>query len=230
MYPHKIPQIGRYIFPAMTLFLLILKPTLAFAAESGPTYGSVLKFSAGMAMGVVIHEGTHALVAGLTGTTLTWKIGTYNQPLGFTERANSDAKGIAIYSSGLISQAIGSEVILRVDKIDKNDAYVRGMMTWNFLNPIMYTLDFWFFRVSNKSNGNSYQGDLEGIKYYSNDATANAFALSMGAIATYQGYRFLQTQSWAPDWLRGDLDRVSLGPLPSGGFIMIYRFDFKLLS
>jgi hypothetical protein len=226
MNPDRIFQIWRYIFPAITVLVLMLKPTSASADESGLTYGSVLKFSAGIATAALIHEGSHALVAGLTGTALTWKIGTYNQPLGFTERANSDAKGIAIYSSGLISQAIGSEVILRVDKIDKNDAYVRGMMTWNFLNPIMYTLDFWFFRVSNKSNGNGYQGDLEGIKHYSNDAMANAFALSMAAIATYQGYRFLQTQSWAPDWLRGDLDRVSLGPLPSGGLIMVYRFDF----
>ena len=78
----------------------------------------------------------------------------------------------------------------------------------------------------NRMNGNSYQGDLAGIERYSNKAAADGFALSMSAIAVFQGYRFLKTQSWAPDWLRENSHGMSLAPLPSGGFIMGYKFDF----
>jgi hypothetical protein len=155
-----------------------------------------------------------------------WETGTVSQPISFTENANTDSKGWAINSAGLISQAAGAEIILQVDKIDKNDAFVRGMMTWNILNPILYSLDYWVFHSTNKINGNNYQGDLAGIERYSNKATADGFALSMSAIAVFQGYRFLKTQSWAPDWLKDNSRSLSLAPLPSGGFIVGYKFDF----
>ena len=103
---------------------------------------------------------------------------------------------------------------------------MRGMMTWNILNPILYSLDYWVFHSTNKINGNSYQGDLAGIEHYSNKATADGFALAMSAIAVSQGYRFLKTQSWAPDWLKDESRRMSLAPLPSGGFIIGFKFDF----
>ena len=113
-----------------------------------------------------------------------------------------------------------------MDKIDKNDAFVRGMMTWNILNSVLYSLDYWVFHSTNKINGNSYQGDLAGIEHYSNKAAADGFALSISAIAVFQGYRFINTQSWAPDWLKEDSHSISLAPLPSGGFIIGYKFDF----
>lgn len=100
------------------------------------------------------------------------------------------------------------------------------MMAWNILNPILYSLDYWVFRVTNKESQKKYQGDLEGVEHYANEPTAHGFALSMAAIATYQGYRFLQTQSWAPDWLKKNKSNLSMGPLPSGGFILSYKLAF----
>jgi len=201
-------------------------PSYACAVEDGRPFRSALKFSAGIVSAFLIHEGSHALVAGLTNTDMHWETGTLNQPIAFTENANTYSKGFAINSAGLLSQAAGSEIILQVDRIDKNDAFVRGMMTWNILNPILYSLDYWVFHSTNKINGNSYQGDLAGIEHYSNKATADGFALAMSAIAVSQGYRFLKTQSWAPDWLKDESRRMSLAPLPSGGFIIGFKFDF----
>lgn len=201
-------------------------PSDANAGENGQPLGSVLKFSAGVVSAFLIHEGSHALVAKLTNTDMDWETGTINQPIAYTEHANTDSKGWAINSAGLISQAAGAEIILRVDKIDKNDAFVRGMMAWNILNPVLYSLDYWIFHSTNKINGHSYQGDLAGIERYSNKATADGFALAMSAIAVSQGYRFLKTQSWAPDWLKDNSRSMSVAPLPSGGFIVGYKFDF----
>jgi hypothetical protein len=218
-----------------TIFLVLLFGALlpilpgvhpACAADEAITARSVAKFAAGVVSSALVHEGAHALVAAATNTDLTWKSGNYNQPLAFTENATSDAKGIALYSAGLLAQLISSEIILDVDSIDKNDAYVRGMMTWNILNPIFYALDYWVFRISNKQSSYSYQGDLEGIEHYSNERTAQAFAIGITAIAAFQGYRFLKTQDWAPDWLKAAPDNVNVLPLHSGGAMLTYEFRF----
>ena len=223
----RVPKRLKCIIVSVTFLLIVaIMTTPASAGESGIRGSSILKFSAGIVTAFAIHEGSHALVAGLTNTDMHWEIGTYNQPIGFTESADSDGKGLAVNSAGLISQAIGSEYILQVDKIDKNSAYVRGMMAWNILNPILYALDYRFFRITNKENGNTYQGDLEGIERYSNEPTANGFALSMTAIAIFQGYRFLKTQSWASAWLKGKSHSVNFGALPYGGLAMTYKFVF----
>ncbi len=219
-------KLKKYLVSSTIFLFLTFMPSWAGAQENRNPYGDVLKFSAGIVAAALIHEGSHALVAGLTDTHMNWEIGNYNQPIGFTEKANSDAKGIAVYSAGLLSQVIGSELILQTDKVDKNGAFIRGMMAWNILNPILYSLDYWFFRVTNRENEKKYQGDLEGIKHYANEPTAHGFALSMAAIATYQGYRFLQTQSWAPDWLKGKKSNLSMAPHPSGGFILTYKLAF----
>jgi hypothetical protein len=184
-----------------------------------------LRFSAGVVAAFAIHEGAHEAVAELTDTEMDWGIGNYNQPLGFTERARNDSRGTAVYSAGLLSQAIGSEIILQADSIDKNDPFVRGMMAWNILNPISYAVDYWLIHRTNKQNGSSYQGDLQGIEHYQDESTADIFAASMVAIAAFQGYRFLKTQSWAPEWVK-DESHVDLKPLSSGGVALTYNYSF----
>jgi len=210
----------------LIFLVLLLSPIPATGAEDEGWPLSILKFAGGLASGALIHEGSHALVAGSTGTRLSWEAGSYNQPIGFTDHAKSDAKGLAIYSAGFIAQAAGAEIILQVDGIDKNDNYVRGMMAWNVVNPILYSLDYWFFHRTNKKDGNSYHGDLQGIEHYSNQTTANVFATSFSAIALFQGYRFLKGQAWAPDWLKGESHRLGFTPLRSGGLVMTYQFRF----
>jgi hypothetical protein len=76
------------------------------------------------------------------------------------------------------------------------------------------------------SQSQSYQGDLQGVEHYTNEATAQGFAISMSLIAVYQGYRFLKTQSWAPEWLKSERHTVNLGPTPSGGLAITYKLDF----
>jgi len=225
--PSSIQKRIRHTIALMAIIIMAFKMTPAeSAAEEDVTYMSVLSFSAGIVTAFSIHECAHAFVAGLTDTEMDWEIGNYNQPIAFTEHSSSDEKGAAINSAGLISQSIGAEIILRHDRIDKNDYFVRGMMAWNVLNPISYALDYWFIRRTNQKNGNSYQGDIEGIEYYRNKPTAHGFALSIVAIGAFQGYRFLKTQSWAPDWVKSRAHTVNLGVLPSGGLAIACKIDF----
>lgn len=187
---------------------------------------SVLKFATGVISAYALHETGHALAASLTDTDLEWGVGTYNQPLGFTERAQHNGDGMLVHSAGLLTQAISSEVILQYDSIDKNDSFVRGMMFWNIVNPIVYSLDYWIFKRTNKENGNHYQGDLKGLEHYSNETTANGFATIMAGLAIYQGYRFLKLQRWAPDWIANDSARLNFQPAGTNGAVLTLQIDF----
>ena len=189
--------------------------------------GEVLKFSAGVVSAFMIHEGAHYLAGEITGTDIDWERGNYNQPIGFTEEAESDADGVILNSAGLVSQAIGSEIILQVDRIDKNDNFVRGMMVWNILNPIFYALDYWFIHITNdRTSDGGYQGDIEGVEHYSGEGSANVFAASMVAIAGIQGYRFLKTQTWAADWFKDETHSLGFAPVRSGGCLLSYTIRF----
>jgi hypothetical protein len=194
----------------VTLFLFPLLPT--HAADSSSTALSVFKFTSGVIAAYAIHETGHFLVAEATGTDLNWKVGSYNQPLGYTESGTSDTKGVAVNSAGLTSQIAGSEVVLQCDSIDKNNDFVRGMLAWNIVNPIIYSLDYWFIRRTNRDERNKYRGDIEGIEYYSNRHTANMFAFSITAIAAFQGWRFLKTQTWAPEWVQEETHALNFAP------------------
>jgi len=224
----KFPnRMGCIIIGLTILCIVLFNGKTALCGENGNTFNSVLKFSSGGILASMdLHEGSHVLVAGLTNTDMDWECGNYNQPIAFTENASSDAKGFAINSAGLIGQEIGSEVILQVDKIDKNSPFVRGMMLWNVLNPVLYVLDYWFLGIANKKEGNKYQGDIQGIERCSNESVANGSALSMAAIAVFQGYRFLQTQSWASDWIKKDTHNINFVSTPAGGILMTYKLTF----
>lgn len=220
----RLHVLGVLIF---TLFMLIANPARCEEyRDFSDRMVSLLKYSAGVFSAFMIHEGAHFLAAEATGTDISWELGNYNQPLTFTEEADNDTDGFIINASGLVSQTIGSEIILQVDRIDKNDDFVRGMMHWNILNPILYALDYWFIRKTNSKNGDSYQGDIQGIEYYSDEKTANIFAASMVAIAGIQGFRFLKTQDWAADWFDDEDHSLNFAPTASGGLALSYTIHF----
>ncbi len=206
----------------------LLVASLARAADNSTEVPPVIKFTGGIVAAFMIHEGAHALIAGVTGTSMDWEIGNVNQPISFTEHSKNDDRGLAVNSAGLLAQAGCSEFILYADKIDKNDSFIRGMMLWNILNPIFYAVDYWFIEKTNKINGNSFQGDLSGVEFHSNKGTADIFAGTLVALAAFQAYRYAKTQSWAPEWLKNmeELEHLSFTPLPSGGALLAYTFRF----
>lgn len=210
------------------LIVSSLTVSSASAADDSFDFLPVLKFAGGIVSSFAIHEGAHALVGGVTGTSMTWKAGDVNQPIQFTENSTSNSKGWAINSAGLLAQMATSEFILFNDKIDKNGSYVRGMMFWNIVNPLAYAIDYWFINKTNTIDGNTYTGDLKGIEFYSNKTTADIFTGTMVAIVAFEAYRFAKTQSWAPEWLKdkGEAEHLGLVPLASGGALLFYTARF----
>ena len=223
---HKLPERIKLIIGLIGLLIFSCNINTAMAFENEVTLKSTAKFFGGILAAHCLHEGAHALVAEAYDIKLDWETGTYNQPLAFTEHADSDAEGLAINSSGLLAQVLGSELLLQVDRIDKNDAFIRGMMTWNIINPILYAADYWFIRKTNQKNGTQYQGDIQGIEHYSNESKANSFAICMVAAAAFQGYRFIKTQSWASDWMTNEAYSLNFDLQPGGGFLFTFNIKF----
>lgn len=209
----------------LAFFMLGVNQARAGEMKSFPV--EMVKFTVGMVAAFSIHESSHLMVAEITDTDLEWKSGNINQPIGFNEESRNNDVGIALLSSGLTSQVIGSEVILRSEKINKNGTFIRGMMAWNIINPISYAIDYWFIHRSNFKDGNSYKGDIQGIEHYADQKSANGFAASMVALSVFQGYRFIQTQSWAPAKMKTGLHSMSFDPLSSStGFLLSYKIKF----
>jgi len=208
------------------LFFLFFDPLPLYASDKGLTAFSVLKFAGGMVAAFSLHEGGHALAGLLTDTEMDWELGTYNQPILFLEKSDKSNDGFIINSAGFVVQAVSAEAILQVDRIDKNDAFVRGMMTWNILNPILYALDYWFFHLTSRMSGGVYQGDLQGLEYYSDETTADIIAAAITVTALFQSYRYIKSQSWAPAWFSGNTRGLQLLPLSAEGLLLKYRFRF----
>ena len=174
-------------------------------SSTAGTTTNIMKFGAGIAIAYAIHEAGHYTTASVTEQNLKWEFGEYNQAIHFQEQSESsnNISGALLYASGLTAQIITSEIILQSD-IDKNNDFIRGMMFWNIINPIFYSLDYWFIRRSNQQNDNYHQGDIEGLEHYTNEKSADIFAATMSILAISQGYRFLKTQNWTPDWIKSN--------------------------
>lgn len=214
---------------AVSLFLVLILgivPAHADSSAEEPLGISFLKFGTGIITAYALHEVGHATAGYLTGTDIEWGLGTYNQPLGFEEHADSDSDGMLVHAAGLMTQLAVSEIILQSESINNNSNLVRGMMFWNIINPIVYALDYWFIRRTNKESDTTYQGDIEGFENYSNDNSANIFAAGMLAIAAFQGYRYMKTQTWAPQWMQRDDIRLNLQTSGRKAMALLVEIDF----
>lgn len=208
------------------VLILWMVPAHADSSAEEPLGISLVKFGTGIITAYALHEVGHATAGYLTGTDIDWGLGTYNQPLGFEEDADSDTNGMIVHASGLLTQVAVSEIILQSESIDNNSNLVRGMMFWNIINPIVYALDYWFIRRTNKESDTTYQGDIEGFENYSDDTSANIFAAGMFAVAAFQGYRYIKSQNWAPEWMRRDDVRLNLQTSGRKGMALLVEIDF----
>lgn len=205
----------------ITLILLTLIIPIKASAD---LYTDMLDFATGIIVSYGGHEVGHALAAYATNTETVWYTGSYNQPLTFDEHASSNRDGTIIHMAGLLTHPIMSEMILQSD-LDKNSSFVRGMMFFNIVNPILYMLDYRFIRRTNRESDTQYRGDLEGVEHYAGDDKARTFAFGMAALAAIQGYRFIKTQTWCPAWIRRDDMRLNLATVDRGMALMV-EIDF----
>lgn len=197
-----------------------------FAENAKASSVEWLTFSTGVVAAYAIHEFGHITAAHITDTKLRWKAGTANQPIGFSENAKNKNDGLMIVSAGLLLQLVNSEIILRTNKINKKNTFIQGVMAWNIINPISYALDYWCIHRSNFEKGDYYQGDIQGIEYYSDQPTANGFAIAIVAMALSQGYRFLKAQRQTSEPVQSPSHAFHFLPLSKRKFVLSYQIRF----
>lgn len=180
----------------------------------------ILNFAAGMATAYAIHETGHLVAGKLTHTDMHFKSFENGQFISFDMQPNSDSDGLWVATAGLNAQLLCSEAILRSRSLDRHDPFVRGMMTWNVINPVLYSLDYWFLRKWNQTGDGYDRGDIQCVEHYSNKRDADLFALSVSLLALYDGYRFLKPQNY------NDKCRFYLSALPEGGVELGWRIEF----
>ncbi len=127
------------------LFWLVFIVSVAYAQEQHrewlgeiavKTRYSLFKKSAGiitgLTLGLFCHEGAHHLQAEIEGVEVSNKTLISLE----TQGNNREQRNIAL--AGFIPGIVGSEIVLGVDAILKNNSIVIGYMLWNILHPISY--------------------------------------------------------------------------------------------
>jgi hypothetical protein len=200
------------------LLLNLFWPSLGHAGVK-----KAAKFGGGIIAAYALHEAGHEVAARLTNNDIDWQLDGTSPT--WRENIDNDTDGLIVHSAGLLTQIAVSEIILQSD-INKNDSFVRGAMLWNIFNPIVYAIDYWFIRQTNYERNGGHHGDIEGVEKYTTKAGANIFAVGMAALAAVQGYRYIKTQDWAPEWMQRDDMRLNLRSCGRKAMALMVEIDF----
>jgi hypothetical protein len=186
--------------------LAILCALLMYSCAAGQKGAKLL---AGVTTAYGIHETGHQVASMATDTPIDWD----NMEYTISPKRRTD--GAIICASGLTAQQLSSEVIIRGGW--KND-FTNGMMLWNTINPIAYSLGYWLsYGINYETSDGGFHGDISGIEHYSNDTTANLFSAAMIGLSVLNAYRYW----WA------DKEPVNVGLIPvSGGAGIFYSRRF----
>lgn len=91
-----------------------------------------------MASGYLLHEGGHAFVALIRNVPVNWNVDWGG--LHGTIQTSSSCDKRAIGFAGFGTHIVSTELILGIDSIPKDNAYILGWLTFNTLNSIAYSL------------------------------------------------------------------------------------------
>lgn len=166
----------RLIFFVAVAMILVSNGT-ALADEASEARWNLAKkgigFVAGLTSGFLFHEIGHEIVARAEGADINWSDNRW------TARASGNSlRNIAW--AGFGAQVISTEVILGVEKIPKDNAYVLGWLAFNICNSLIYPLR------NELQNG---YGDLETLRRTGIDTAYVEIGLvAYGLLTAYRVY------------------------------------------
>lgn len=119
-----------FVFTLILIFVFSAEPIFA-----GNLAKKTAGFGGGLIAGCVFHEGGHQVAAWYEDVNISWSGTNWSY-----DRDIKDREQAVIGSAGLLVDAIGQNIILGVDAIPKDNSFVLGVLAWEILNPITYTL------------------------------------------------------------------------------------------
>lgn len=121
-------------FLCLAVMAIMLNPVFV-GAEQQPGWSlfeTSIGIMAGLGLGFSLHEGAHRLQAEIEKVDVSGKNGV------FIKTGGNDREKRNIALAGFIPGVIGSEIILGLDDIPKDNSIVIGYMLWNILHPLLY--------------------------------------------------------------------------------------------
>jgi len=152
-------------------------------------------FVGGFLSGFAFHELGHEVVARVEGVGMSWQ-GADNRWLADT---HDKGKLRNITLGGFGAQIISTEIILGVDKIPKDSAFVLGWLGFNILNSLLYVAD------NELRDG---VGDLETLRATGVDTGFVEIGLVAHSILT--AYRIYKNPKFIP-YVRATRGELALG-------------------
>lgn len=137
-------------------------------------------FIAGAIAGLASHELGHEVVARFEGADMHWSGTSWS-----TDTSPSALRNIAI--AGFGAQVLSTEVILGVDAIPKDNAFVLGWLTFNILNTVQYAA------MDSLQGGH---GDFETLR--KNGANTDLVKIGLLAHAALSAYRLYKNPKFIP--------------------------------
>ncbi len=135
-------------------------------------------FVAGLASGIFFHETGHEIVARLENTDMGWS-GVFNSQWRAPSAHNTELRHIAL--AGFGAQIVSTEIILGMNQIPKDNAYVLGWLAFNVFNSLCYPL-------LNELRGG--YGDIETLRKAGIDtAYVEIGLIAHGLLTAYRIYR-----------------------------------------
>ena len=134
-------------------------------------------FIAGWASGFFFHEAGHEIVARLEGVDMGWS-GVFNTRWTVFTSNKNKLRHIAL--AGFGAQIVSTEIILGIDQIPKDNAYVLGWLAFNVFNSFYYPL------VNQLRGG---YGDIETVRKTGIDtAYVEIGLIAHGLLTAYRVY------------------------------------------
>ena len=138
-------------------------------------------FTAGFLAGLAFHELGHEVVGRLEGAEMHWSGTEWN-----TNASPSDMRRIAI--AGFGAQILSTEIILGVEDIPKDNAFVLGWLGYNILNGIYYV-------VQDQIHSDGYD-DIKTLRNNGFDTTYLKIGLVLYSLVS--AYRLYKNPKFAP--------------------------------
>lgn len=155
-------------------------------------------FVAGYLSGFGSHELHHAVIAKTEGVGMEWS-GGVQFPGRWTAHSDDKEKIRRVAIAGFVGQVLSTEVILGIDAIPKNNAFILGWLAYNISNAVYYTA------VDNLRGG---YGDFESLR--NNGMNTDLVKVGLLAEAAISAYRIYRNPKFIP-YVQAAMDELVVG-------------------
>jgi hypothetical protein len=181
----------------VAVMTLLVSSGTVLADESSEARWNLVKkgtgFVAGLVSGFLFHEAGHAIIARIENVDLSWNGGQ----LYATTSSKNKLRNVAF--AGFGAQMLSAEVILGINQIPKDNAYVLGWLSYDIFNLFSYSLE------------NELRGDCGDLKTLRKTGVDTGYVeIGMVAYGLLTAYRIYKNPQFIP-YVKATKEEIVMG-------------------